>query len=84
MKTSQQIIIRGIDQATMQGLQAHADHRGVSLNAYILELLRQAAGASQTNGLERFAGIGPLDPEVEEALADQRQPTIDKWDSYGL
>lgn len=87
MNTIQQITIRGVDDATKERLQAHARQRGVSLNAYSLELLRRDAGTSpavKTNGLERFAGIMPLDSKVEEALANQRRPTPDKWDSYGL
>jgi hypothetical protein len=84
---TQQITIRGIDEATKERLLARARQRGVSLNAYNLELLRQDAGTSntmKTNGLERFAGIMPLDSIVEEALVDQRRLTRDKWDSYGL
>ncbi len=59
----------------------------MSLNAYNLELLRQNAGTSDTattNGLERFAGVSPLDPAVEEALLDQRQVVPDKWNIHDL
>lgn len=87
MHTVQQLTIRGVDEATKQRLVAHARKRGMSLNAYNLELLRQDAGTSstkKTNGLERFIGIAPLDPDVEAALKDQRRATPDKWDSYGL
>lgn len=66
-------------------IRAHS--RGMSLNAYNLELLRREAGTSETkktNGLERFSGIAAFDPKIEEALEDQRKVTPDKWDSYGL
>ena len=87
MNTIGQITIRGLDKATKQRLVARASQRGMSLNAYNLELLRQDAGTnntSKTNGLERFAGIMPFDSIVEDALGDQRRVTPDKWDSYGL
>jgi hypothetical protein len=87
MSTSNQITIRGLDDATKKRLLERARQRGVSLNAYNLELLRQSAGTSDsatTNGLERFGGAGPLDPRVEEALLDQRRPVPDKWDSRDL
>jgi plasmid stability protein len=88
MNTTQQLTIRGVDEATKNTLIARARQRGMSLNAYNLELLRQDAGttdaAGKTNGLERFIGIAPLDPQVEETLRDQHKATPDKWDSYGL
>lgn len=87
MDTTEQITIRGVDKATKQRLLTRARQRGMSLNAYNLELLRQDAGTSNTtntNELERFAGIMPLDPTVEEALGDQRRVAPDKWGTYGL
>ncbi len=87
MNTTQQITIRGVDEATKKLLLARARQRGLSLNAYNLELLRRDAGTSSvvaSNGLERFAGLAPFDPQVEEALADQRRPTVDKWSRHGL
>jgi hypothetical protein len=87
MNTSQQITVRGVDDATKKRLLARARQRGMSLNAYNLELLRQDAGTSdttKTNGLERFAGLMPFEPIVEESLLDQRHGSPDKWDTYGL
>ncbi len=87
MNISQQLTIRGVDKTTKKSLEARARQRGLSLNAYNLELLRRDAGTSParpTNGLERFAGLMPFDPIVEETLADQRRPTPDKWDNHGL
>jgi hypothetical protein len=87
MNTNKQITIRGVDDTTKKRLSDHARQRRMSLNAYNLELLRQDAGTSDTsstNGLERFAGVTPLDPIVVEALLDQRKPVPDKWDTHGL
>lgn len=87
MNTSNQITIRGVDARTKKRLSDRARQRGMSLNAYNLELLKQNAGTSDvatTNGLERFAGVAALDPAVEEALRDQRRALPDKWDSRGL
>ena len=87
MNINQQITVRGVDETTKQRLVARAQQRGMSLNAYSLELLRRDAGTSETkktNGLERFAGVVSFVPEVEDALSDQRRTDTDKWDSYGL
>jgi hypothetical protein len=88
MNTTQQLTIRGVDEATKNILVARARQHGISLNAYSLNLLRQDVGTNttmkKTNGLERFIGIGPLSPEVDEALHNQHKTIPDKWDSYGL
>ena len=86
MNTTQQLTIRGVDETTKRLLENRARKRGISLNAYNLELLRREVGTDnkKTNGLERFIGIAKLDPKVEEALKDQRKATFDKWDSNGL
>jgi beta-glucosidase/6-phospho-beta-glucosidase/beta-galactosidase len=87
MNTTQQLTIRGVDAQTKHRLIEHARQKGLSLNAYNLEMLRKDAGTSlnkKTNGLECFAGIADLDPKVKEALRNQREIITDKWDSYGL
>jgi len=87
MNSTQQLTIRGVDEMTKRLLETRARERGISLNAYNLELLRREVGTSSAkkkNGLERFIGIAPFDSKVEEALKDQRKPTADKWDSNGL
>jgi|GEM_PF-449428 len=87
MNTNEQLTIRGVDEATKRRLTARAKARGMSLNSYNLEILRREAGTSEsrkTNGLERFSGIAAFEPNIEEALKEQRTATPDKWDSYGI
>lgn len=87
MNTVQQLTVRGVDAQTKRALEAQARQRGMSLNAYNLELLKRQAGtaASETqNGLQRFVGVAPLDTRTEAALHEQRKPKPDKWESYGL
>jgi hypothetical protein len=78
MSTAHQLTIRGVDEATKKRLSARARKKGMSLNAYNLEVLRYAAGTSavkKTNGLERFIGIleDEWDPEIDDVLKDQRR-----------
>jgi plasmid stability protein len=75
MSSTHQLTIRGVDDATKKLLSAHARKKGMSLNAYSLEILRGQVGTSKakkTNGLERFAGTMEFDEELEAALRDQR------------
>jgi len=84
---NEQLTIRGVDEATKKRLATRARARGMSLNAYNLEVLRREAGTSEvkkTNGLERFSGVTVLETKIEEALKDQRKVTPDKWDSYDI
>ena len=72
---------------TKARLLARAKARGMSLNAYNLEILRREAGTSEskkTNGLERFSGRATFESDIEEALEDQRKVIPDKWESYDL
>lgn len=51
------VLVRGLDAATLAKLKAHARRRGVSVNRLIVETLqREHAGAETLDDLEALAG----------------------------
>ena len=74
-----QYTIRNIPVEVDRRLRDSARHLNRSLNQALLDLLSRAAGASETTtyrDLDSFFGSWTADPQVDQALAEQR--TIDK------
>jgi hypothetical protein len=77
-----QYTIRGVPRSVDRALRRKAREQGKSLNAFVIEALRTAAGvaaeAPEHHDLDAFIGSWVEDPETEAALREQR--TIDEAD----
>jgi plasmid stability protein len=76
-----QYTIRNVPAAVDRALRQRAARSHRSLNDVALEALAQAAQVSVpgTADLEAFFGSWVEDPEVDEALAEQRKVDEDLW-----
>jgi hypothetical protein len=69
------LTVRGVDPKLARALQRESSHRGASLNATVLDLLRRALGIdadeARSNGLGRLAGTWS-EAEASEFEANTR------------
>ncbi len=79
-----QYTIRGIPEEVDTSLREEAALYGKSLNSTIIEKLsaeaHQLGGVSKHNDLESFAGCMAHDPDLDEALAEQRKIDPADWE----
>lgn len=79
--TSLQLTIRGLDSATKEALVKKANQRGLSLNRYALNTLRQEAGLSSSEQRYRvmkdFLEANHISSE-DRRLIDQAVDDLDK------
>ncbi|MEA3336090.1 MAG: hypothetical protein U9R25_09300 [Chloroflexota bacterium] len=85
-----QLTVRGIDSTLHHRLKTEASQRGLSVNRYVLSLLRHALGLESGNGKEAPRSYHDLDhlagtwteqdcEEFEQQLATQRGIDEDLW-----
>ncbi len=85
-----QLTIRGVEGRLARALRAEARRHGESVNSTVLRLLAEGlrltpagegAGATRTNGLDRFAGSWAREEAeaFDSALAAQRRIDPEMW-----
>ena len=67
-----QITVRGLDNRTKSALTRQAKQRGLSLNKFVLESLRQASGVETSEeryqAMKQFIGQHPISSEDVQAI----------------
>lgn len=87
---TKQLTLRGVDSYLDQRLKAEADQRGLSVNRYILTILREETGlgndtrhaaSTRFHDLDHLAGTWTRQDfeEFEQQLAAQRSIEADLW-----
>jgi plasmid stability protein len=83
-----QLTVRGIDETLHQEIKIHAKERGLSVNRYVVELLREATGQIEPSGeivvyhdLDHLAGTWSAEEAdaFEQLLLEQRQVDEELW-----
>ena len=83
-----QLTVRGVDANLHEELKARARQQGLSVNRYILKLLREATGEIEPSGeqpqyhdLDHLAGTWSVEDakEFEEILLEQRHIDEGMW-----
>lgn len=83
-----QLTIRGVDENLHKTLQNKANQQGLSMNQYVLRLIKESVGLAARSSLEQeFFDLDSLAGTWSEAeyaefirtLDEQRQPDKDLW-----
>ena len=83
-----QLTVRGIDSVLHEMLKTQAKLKGMSVNSYVLEILREALGQVEPGGdrplfhdLDHLAGTWSTEQasEFEQTLTEQRQIDETLW-----
>ena len=83
MKHTKQYTIRGVSEALDRELRKLADQKGISLNAWVLDVLSKHSGLQGEgplyHDLDALSGKWKDDAQMTKALKAQRQIDKDLW-----